>query len=109
MSLHRETHKLRVHSPNPPVIEFDPQCGGIYVRFRTSKIAKTFERGSEGMIVTIDVDKSGEVVGIEGIGFTEFTIAGLLKAANVSAANVDFAKAKFRGTPANVSREMEYA
>lgn len=109
MSLRRETHQLRVHSPRPPVIEFDPQCGGIYVRFRSSKVAKTFERTSDTMIVTIDVDRSGEVVGIEGIGFSEFTLAGLLNAANVRAENVDFTKAKFRGTPANVARKMEYA
>jgi uncharacterized protein YuzE len=61
------------------------------------------------MIVTIDVDRSGEVVGIEGVGFSEFTLSGLLKAANVRAENIDFSKAKFRATPRTVSGEPEYA
>ena|ERR1700726_1876930 len=109
MSPARETHKLVVQSPKPPVIEFDTECGAIYVRFRTSKVAKTFDRSSESMVVTIDVDRSGDVVGIEGVGFSEFTIAGLLKAANVRAEHVDFSKAKFRATPSSVAHDMEYA
>ncbi len=109
MSLPKEQHTLFVQSPRPPIIEIDPECGAIYVRFRDRKVVKTFERGSSNMIVTIDVDKSGEVVGIEAVGFGEFTLSGLLKAANVRAENIDFAKAKFRTTPRTVSREVEYA
>jgi|ERR1700694_337898 uncharacterized protein YuzE len=109
MSLPRQHHRLFVESAKPPVIEFDPECGAIYVRFRDRQVAKTLERSSEGMVITIDVDKAGEVVGIEGLGFDEFSLSGLLKAANVRAENVDFSKARFRGTPRNVSREHEYA
>ena len=105
MSLAKEDHRLFVQSPKPPTVEIDPECGAIYVRFRDRKVAETFERGSSDMIVTIDVDKSGEVVGIEAVGFGEFTLSGLLKAANVRAENVDFSKAKFRTTPRTVSRE----
>jgi uncharacterized protein YuzE len=109
MSLAKEHHTLFVQSGVPPIIELDPECGAIYVRFRDRKVAKTFERSSAGMIVTIDLDKSGEVVGIEGVGVGEFTLSGLLKAANVRAENIDFSKAKFRATPRSVSRELEHA
>ena len=102
MSLPKEQHRLFVNSPRPPIIEIDPKCGAVYVRFRDRKVAKTFERGSDDMIVTIDVDKSGEVVGIEGVGFDEFTLSGLLKVAN-------FSKARFMTTPRTVSHEVEYA
>jgi uncharacterized protein YuzE len=106
MNLVRQQHRLLVESPKPPVIELDVECGAIYVRFRDRKVAKTFERSSDTMIVTIDVDRSGEVVGIEGLGFNEFTLSGLLKAANVGADNVDFSKARFRAAPRNVARDL---
>ncbi len=109
MSLPKEQHRLFVKSPRPPIIEIDTEFRAVYVRFRDRKVAKTFERCSDDMIVTIDVDKSGEVVGIEGVGFGEFTLSSLLKAANVRAENIDFSKAKFRATPRAVSRELEYA
>jgi uncharacterized protein YuzE len=60
--------------------------------------------------VTVDLDKDGEVVGIEGICFDEFTLQQLLKAARVSADRIDFSKAKFRATSRGARRsELSYA
>lgn len=93
-------HHLSVTSARPPVVEWDAECRGIYVRFSSRAVAKTLERSSaQGMIVTIDLDRSGEVVGVEGVGFDNFSLSGLLKAANVQAERVDFSKARLRATP----------
>jgi uncharacterized protein YuzE len=46
----------------------------------------------------VDVDKDGQVVGVEGVCFTEVTIQKLLKAANVLADRIDFSKATSRPT-----------
>jgi hypothetical protein len=53
-------------------------------------VKKTVERYGEGLIVTVDLDRNGEVVGVEGIGVDNFSIWGLLKKANVQAENIDF-------------------
>lgn len=92
-------HTLLVRSEKPPVVEFDPLCGAVYVRFSKKAVFKTLERDADAMIVTVDVDKSGGVVGIEAIGFDEFSMSGILQKARVRADHVDFGKARFRGTP----------
>jgi uncharacterized protein YuzE len=93
-------HHLTVSSTKPPVVEWDPSCRAIYVRFSSRAVARTLERSStHGMIITIDLDRGGEVVGIEGIGFDNFSLSALLKSANVQAERVDLAKARWRSTP----------
>jgi len=95
---------LVVESDRPPVVAFDPECGAVYVRFSQRKVAKTLERTAEGPIVTVDLDKEGGVIGIEAVCFDEFSIAQLLKAANVRAERIDFSKAKFRGPSRHAER-----
>lgn len=95
-----------VSSAKPPLIEFDGESGGAYVRFSKKPVAQTVERSTEGLIVTIDLDKSGEVVGVEGVGFDKFSISALLKAANVRAEHVDFAKAQLRSTPRHLETAL---
>src|SRR4030095_16301315 len=98
--------RLTINSPTPPVIEFDPSVGAIYVRFLRRVVKRTIEQTSEGMIVTVDLAQNGEVVGVEGIGFNNFSISQLLRAANVQAENIDFAKARMRATPRGISRAL---
>src|SRR5476649_2517874 len=105
MSSLRQQHAILVNSARPPIIEIDPQCQAIYVRFSGKTVAKTLERSSDGMIVTLDLDRDGEVVGIEGIGFKECSLSGLLKAANVRTERMDFSKARWRSTSRHVGRE----
>jgi len=97
--MNRIKHVLRIASEKPPVVEFDSSSGAIYVRFSKKPVLKTLERDADALIVTVDVDKAGGVVGIEAIGFDEFSLSGILRMAKVRADNVDFAKARFRGTP----------
>lgn len=104
----RAEHLLLIKSEKPPIVEFDPAAGAVYVKFSDRRVVKTLERSSDGPVVTVDVDKDGEVVGIEGICFDEFTIHQLLRAARVSADRIDFSKAKFRATSRSV-RQPSYA
>ncbi|HYR57668.1 MAG TPA: DUF2283 domain-containing protein [Chthoniobacteraceae bacterium] len=102
-------HSLLVKSEKAPIVEFDPTCGAVYVRFSNKAVQKTVERGTDPMIVTVDLDRGGDVVGIEAIGFTEFSLGQILRAANVRADRVDLSKARFRGTPRQKEHEPEMA
>jgi len=102
----RVNHTLIVQSDRPPVVEFDPEAGAVYVRFSQRKVAKTLEGAGDGMIVTVDLDRDGGVIGIEGVCFDEFSIAQLLKAANVRAGRIDFSKARFRAPSRQVERAL---
>jgi uncharacterized protein YuzE len=98
-------HPLVVGSLKPPIVEFDPEAGAIYIRFGKRKIAETVEKECSHMVLTVDLDRSGGVVGVEAIGFTEFTLAKLLKAANIRSEGIDFARARFRGSSRLVEKE----
>jgi uncharacterized protein YuzE len=102
----RAEHQLLVRSEKPPVVEFDPAAGAVYVKFSARRVFKTLERSSDGPIVTVDLDRDGQVVGIEGICFDEFTIQKLLRVARVSAEGIDFSKAKLRATSRHVKEQI---
>ena len=87
-----------VSSTRPPILEFDPEAAAKYVRFSSRKVAKTVEKECAERVLTVDLDRSGRVVGVEAIGFTEFTLAQLLKSANVRTDGIDFSKARFRAS-----------
>ena len=89
-------HMLFVHSARPPIVEIDSESGGVYVRFSDKAVAKTLERQSDGPIITVDVDRQGGVVGIEGLCFAEFSLSQILRQASVRADRVDLSKARFR-------------
>ena len=92
-------HVLVVKGEKAPSVELDPSCCAVYVRFSDKPVHETLEREADEMIVTVDLDKNGEVVGVEAIGFTEFSLGQLMRAAKVRADHIDFSKAKFRGAP----------
>jgi len=98
---------LFVHSARPPIVEIDSESGGVYVRFSDKAVAKTIERQSDGPIITVDVDRQGGVVGIEGLCFAEFSLSQILRQASVRADRVDLSKARFR--PAASSRSAAAA
>ena len=88
-------------------MEIDAESGGVYVRFSDKAVAKTLERQSDGPIITVDVDRQGGVVGIEGLCFAEFSLSQILRQASVRADRVDLSKARFR--PAASSRSAAAA
>jgi hypothetical protein len=47
------------------------------------------------MHVAVDLDRNGEVVGVEAVGVCEVQIARILKLAAVQAPNINFANARY--------------
>ena len=95
-----ERQTFVVHSSQPPVIEFDPDAGAVYVRFKRARVARTVARPSRTMHLAVDLDSQGEVIGIEAVGVDEFRLGKLLRMADVEAPEVDFTEARFRSVAA---------
>ncbi len=90
-----------VHSKSAPVITIDSEVDAVYVYFKQCKVARTIERSSENMILNIDLDSRGEVVGIEAIGAGEIEIKKLLQMARVQAPQIDWSHARLSSTGAH--------
>ena len=77
-------------------VEFDTDAGAAYVRFKTNaKVARTLSDDKPGEVVTVDLDSSGEVIGIELLGVREFNIRTLLAKTRVRVPNLDDAKVRY--------------
>jgi len=77
--------RYTVRSVRPPIVEIDTGVKAAYVRFSNRPVVETKEVPSAGpSIVTIDLDRQGQVVGIELIGVSSFEINVLLKRVPVS-------------------------
>ncbi len=76
-------HCVSIHCKQPPIVELDSEAHAAYVRFSKRKVAKTEPLHTEGCIVTVDLDSSGDVVGIELVGVNEFGITTLLEKAGI--------------------------
>jgi uncharacterized protein YuzE len=100
-------NSLLVQSSKAPTVEFDPDASAAYVRFSNARVHRTLERCSDDMVITVDVDRSGNVVGIEAIGFREIVLHKILAMAQVTAPSVDFSRTTFRTTCSQ--REMAEA
>ena len=74
---------IRVESKNAPVVEFDSAAHAAYVRFSTDKVRRTLVVDVQRCLVTVDLNQSGDVVGIELIGVPEFSINKLIEKAGV--------------------------
>lgn len=91
----KQIEMIRIESSADPIIEWDEQCGAVYIRFkpRATKVVKTLDRSTRGQTITIDLDKNDEVIGIEAIPATEVRITNVLKIARVEAPQVDWSRA----------------
>jgi uncharacterized protein YuzE len=93
-----ERHSFLVRSTTPPIVEVDSQAPAVYVRFKRASVAKTVPLPCEAMHVAVDLDHKGEVIGIEVVGMTEFsvhTIQLILKRVSVEVPNMDFSRARY--------------
>jgi uncharacterized protein YuzE len=95
-----ERHAFRIHGVTPPTVEWDLESDALYIRFSRRAVARTIDQNAEKMTITVDVDASGHVVGIEAVGVTHFTLKHILDAARVDAGKVDLSAAKFVSTKA---------
>ena len=77
---------ITIKAKHPPVVELDGLAHAVYVRFSKKPVAKTIERISGYPMILLDLDKDGDVVGLEGVGFDGLTISEIKEMA--SKANV---------------------
>ena len=100
----KHEHRFFVKTASPPTVEVDSRASAVYLRFKKTSVAKTIAQECPNMHIAVDLDSKGEVVGIEAVGITEFTIQFLLEKASVSAPKLDYSRANYVPTP-----EMEAA
>ena len=88
--------RLVVKSTGAPALEVDHEAGAAYLRFKRGKVARTIHRGGTGAFVAVDLDRAGDVLGIEVIGADGIHIHRVLKRAAVDAPNTDFSRLSYR-------------
>jgi uncharacterized protein YuzE len=79
----------------PPTVEVDSQAKAVYVRFKSGRVAKTVPTLSERMHIAVDLDDKNEVIGIEAVGVTQFSLHSLLQWAKVKVPEMDFSRAQY--------------
>jgi len=98
---------MLVESATPPTVEVDWEALAVYVRFRRSKVARTIERPCAHCLITVDIDRWGNVVGIETVGETQIEIGRILERAAVRAPNVDFSRVRYMRPRVNATEALE--
>ncbi len=53
--------------------EFDPESGALYVRVREGQIEQTLDLAEPGFGAHLDIDREGNVIGVEFLSLQEFT------------------------------------
>jgi uncharacterized protein YuzE len=61
----------------PTVIEIDPSCHAVYIRFKTTKVHRTVSDAKRGAVMAIDLDAKGQVIGIELTGIANFSVKAI--------------------------------
>ncbi len=71
----------------------------VYVRFKQARVAKTVPQNADHCHMAIDLDSKNDVIGIEAVGVTSFSLHALLRMASVKAPeNMDFSRAEYSPT-----------
>jgi uncharacterized protein YuzE len=90
-----EHYTFLVKTATPPTIEVDTEATAVYVRFKKASVAKTVPQACESMHLAVDLDSHGEVVGIEAVGLTGFSVHSIMEKASVQAPKIDFSRARY--------------
>ena len=93
---------IHVQAKMAPVVELDSEAHAAYIRLSRNRVAHTELIDDRGCIVTIDLDRNGNAVGVELVGVNQFNIGSLLKKANVALAKKDIQRANY--VPAALER-----
>jgi len=80
-------------------VEIDTEAGAAYVRFKRAetRVVRTQQLPRPRIVVTLDFDREGEVIGVELLGVKEFSVVKLLDVAQVRAPNADLNMARYVG------------
>jgi hypothetical protein len=79
----------------PMVIEIDPSCHAVYVRFRKTRVHRTVSDSKRGSIMAIDLDVKGRVVGIELVGIANFSVNAIRRRLPERFKDLDLDRAEF--------------
>ncbi|MEO7300698.1 MAG: DUF2283 domain-containing protein [Verrucomicrobiota bacterium] len=79
---------IKIGSSNPPTVEIDSQAKSAYVRFSRKAVFRTKSVDKSGIIIAIDFDKANEVIGVELVGVSDFSVKTLLNYAPVTAPKI---------------------
>ncbi len=95
-------HKNIIHvkAKVAPVVELDSAAHAAYIRFSKNKVSRTVVVDVDHCLVTMDVDKDGEVIGIELAGIAEFGVEELLRKARIEGISPEMLR-RTRYVPAN--------
>ena|SRR5438067_3592471 len=86
---------ITVESSAVPTVEIDTAVRAAYIRFSNEKVAKTISDNRPGVVVAIDLNAKGKVIGIELIGVSDFSIETLLKLARAKAPRSDLSQTRY--------------
>lgn len=76
-------HSVTIKTGQPPIVELDSEALAAYVRFSKRKVVHTRPVITNGIIITIDFDSDGGIIGVELIGVHEFRVDLLLAKAGI--------------------------
>ena len=95
-----ERHCFLVKSKSAPTVEVEMPSQAAYVRFKRAAVARTVARQAAELHLAVDLDKAGQVIGIEVVGFRELRLDRLIAKARVQTPpGMELGKAVFRMTP----------
>jgi uncharacterized protein YuzE len=81
--------EIVVHTDRPPTIEIDSDARAAYVRFSNNPVASTEPVEIDDVIITVDLDSTQQVVGVELVGVEEFNIVKLAERAHIRGIRAD--------------------
>jgi uncharacterized protein YuzE len=77
------SNTIVVYTDEPPTVEIDSTVPVAYIRFNHREVASTREVESDDVIITVDLDSSDRVIGVELVGVEQFNIAELAERAHI--------------------------
>jgi uncharacterized protein YuzE len=91
----RDLNRMVIRNVPIPTLEIDPTCHAVYMRFKKGKVHKTLHDDRRGAVVTVDVDANNEIIGVEMVGVTRFSIKAIRKLLPDRLKDVDLESASF--------------
>lgn len=70
---------LKIPEKATPIVEIDTEAAAAYIRVSNESVTETQLIRDDDIVVTVDLDFKREVVGIEVVGTTEYTLDRLLE------------------------------
>ena len=81
LKMSKSEHNLSIpFNPQNIEIQIDTSCDAVYVQFTRKAVAKTIDCSRDNETLTVDLDKTGEAVGVEAIGLQSISIKQIFNA-----------------------------